>query len=92
MGRHADEFERDTQALQDRIQARIDRLKEGGKVTPLKLPDADLAWALQYAEFNGEDGYTTTDARRLETVLRRLAREAGYALPETVQTAGGSHD
>ncbi len=65
-----------------------------------KLPDADLAWALQYAEedaqfsadFNGEDGYTTADARRLETVLRRLAREAGYALPETVQTAGGSHD
>ncbi|AUQ62360.1 hypothetical protein [Phaeobacter inhibens] len=100
MGRHADEFERDTQALQDRIQARIDRLKEGGKVTPLKLPDADLAWALQYAEedaqfsaeFNGEDGYTTADARRLETVLRRLAREAGYALPETAQTAGGSHD
>lgn len=58
----------------------------------LKPLDADLAWLLQYAEedaqfsaeFNGEDGYTTADARRLETVLRRLAREAGYALPETV--------
>lgn len=68
--------------------------------TKLKPLDADLAWALSdaeesvdfSAEFIGEDDCTHADARRLETVLRRLAREAGYALPETVQAAGGSHD
>ncbi|MGH1330747.1 MAG: hypothetical protein ACRBBK_07695 [Paracoccaceae bacterium] len=94
----------------DRLHKAADALKMGAIAagypipeamqTKLKPLDADLAWALQYAEedaqfsaeFNGEDGYTTADARRLETVLRRLAREAGYALPETAQTAGGSHD
>ncbi|MBF9052376.1 hypothetical protein GTA62_20495 [Roseobacter sp. HKCCD9010] len=46
MGRHADEFERATKALQDRLQARIDRLRDSRMIAPLKPPDARTAHAV----------------------------------------------
>lgn len=100
MGRHADEFERATKALvsdflEDRIQERIDQLRDGGKVAPLKLPDADINHLLETLEMDEEinaafdcgDGEISLEASRLLTTARRLVREAGYALPET---AGGT--
>jgi len=59
----------------------------------LKEADADIAHLLENlnldadinAEFEGADGEMTLDARRLETTARRLVREAGYDLPETVK-------
>ena len=54
-----------------------------------KMPknDRDVAWAIAYLEedaeacsaVNGERDSATKDARRLETVVKRLAREAGYS-------------
>jgi len=51
-----------------------------------KKPDKDVAWALRHLEedadvcsiVNGAADETTKEARRLETVFKRLAREAGY--------------
>lgn len=53
---------------------------------PLKKPDKDIAWALQVledeadlsSEINGSDDGDAQNQRRLETVFKRLAREAGY--------------
>lgn len=50
--------------------------------------DADLRWALEHvseqaelsSDINGADDPATRDDRRLEVVMRRLAREAGYDL------------
>lgn len=55
-----------------------------------KRPDKDLLWALEYltedAEacslVNGSDDNATKEARKLETVLRRVARQAGYVIEE----------
>lgn len=52
----------------------------------MKQPDADVAWAIQYLEdeadlcstVNGSKDESTKEARRLETVFKRMAREAGY--------------
>lgn len=49
--------------------------------------DKDVRWLLGHAEeeaevcsaVNGERDESTKDARRLETVVRRLVREAGYS-------------
>lgn len=51
-----------------------------------RTPDADVAWALRYLEddadicsaVNGPDDEATRQARRLEVVFKRIAREAGY--------------
>jgi hypothetical protein len=51
-----------------------------------KNPDADVAWALRHLEedadmcsmVNGSADESTKEARRLETIFKRLAREAGY--------------
>ena len=48
--------------------------------------DPDIAWAIRHVRenaevcsmVNGPDDETTMQDRRLETVLLRLAREAGY--------------
>ncbi|MEM0990918.1 MAG: hypothetical protein AAGK00_18780 [Pseudomonadota bacterium] len=48
--------------------------------------DADVAWAIRHVRenaevcslVNGAEDETTQEDRRLETVLLRLAREAGY--------------
>lgn len=48
--------------------------------------DPDVAWAIRHvredaevcSRVNGSDDETTRESRRLETVLLRLAREAGY--------------
>lgn len=48
--------------------------------------DKDVSWAIAYAEneaaecslCNGSEDGLTRDLRRLETTLKRLAREAGY--------------
>ncbi len=58
----------------------------------LKPLDADLAHLLETLEMDEElnadfdcgDGAMSLEASRLVTTVRRLAREAGYALPETV--------
>lgn len=91
----SEQLARDAEAIQGRIQARIDRLQADGKVEPLKLIDADVQHLLDTlaldAEINEDfdcaDGEMSLEARRLETTARRLVREAGYALPET--TTGG---
>lgn len=49
-------------------------------------PDPDIRWAIGYLEddsdacsaVNGSEDGATKTARRLETVFKRLAREAGY--------------
>lgn len=52
----------------------------------VKQPDSDLLWVLGHVEIeadlcsvaNGSQDESTIEARRLETVVKRLAREAGY--------------
>lgn len=64
--------------------------------TKLKPLDVDLTHLLETLEMDEEinadfdcgDGPMSLEASRLVTTVRRLAREAGYALPETV---GGAH-
>ncbi len=59
--------------------------------TTLKPLDADLAHLLETLEMDEEinadfdcgDGEMSLEASRLVATARRLAREAGYALPET---------
>ncbi|KMW60761.1 hypothetical protein AIOL_000926 [Candidatus Rhodobacter oscarellae] len=60
--------------------------------TKLKPLDADLTHLLETLEMDEEvnadfdcgDGEMSLEASRLVATARRLAREAGYALPETV--------
>ncbi len=63
-----------------------------GMQTKLKPLDADLTHLLETLEMDEEinadfdcgDGEMSLEASRLATTVRRLVREAGYALPETV--------
>lgn len=57
-----------------------------------KMIDPDIAHLLETlqldeelnAEFDGEESRFTRECSRLYATARRLAREAGYALPEAV--------
>lgn len=92
MGRIADQFAKDVSALEDRIQARIDRIRTQGMARPPKSIDSDIAHLLETLErdedinleFECGDGELSREASRMITTARRLVREAGYALPETV--------
>lgn len=59
---------------------------------PVRSPDKDILDCLKYLEEELEDYGLTTDEdqaeinhtyRKIETTIRRLAREAGYVLPES---------
>ena len=68
--------------------------------TKLKPLDADLAHLLEALEMDEEintdfdcgDGEMSLEACHLVTTVCRLAREAGYALPETGWREGVQHD